>query len=86
MNENTLHKITVIKKSAEIVLEHCSSRGFNDGLIERGIKNILSMSKSVLEDVEREATEWGKEMKRASLLDSAKDVQRGKPWESKRTI
>lgn len=54
MNENTIHKITIIKKSAEILLEHYLSKGIKNTLMETGIKNILEITSSVLEDIEKE--------------------------------
>jgi hypothetical protein len=54
MNEYTIHKITIIKKSAEILLEHYEKKGFKNTLFEVGLKNILGMSDSILEDIEAE--------------------------------
>jgi hypothetical protein len=54
MNEYTIEKITIIKKSAEILLKHYKSRGFKNTLIETGLSNILEMASSVLEDIAKE--------------------------------
>ncbi len=51
MDDNTIHKIGIIKKSAEILLEHYESRGFKNTLMETGMKNILELSNSILEDI-----------------------------------
>lgn len=54
MNEYTIHKIAIIKKSAEILLENYESRGFKNTLMETGLKNIIGMADSVLEDIAKE--------------------------------
>jgi hypothetical protein len=54
MNEYTIEKVTIIKKSTEILFEHYQKRGFKDLLIEGALKNILGMCDSILEDIEPE--------------------------------
>ena len=54
MNESTIEKITIIKKSAEILLENYEKRGLKNTIMEVGLKNILGMSSSVLEDIAQE--------------------------------
>jgi len=54
MKEHTIHKITIIKRSAEILLENYQGRGIKNTLFETGLKNILGMCDSILEDIEAE--------------------------------
>lgn len=54
MNEYTSKKVNIIKRSAEILWEHYEKKGFKNTLIETGIKNILGMCDSILEDIEKE--------------------------------
>jgi len=54
MNEYTIKKVNIIKRSAEILLEHYQMKGFKDVLIEVAVKNILGMCDSILEDIEAE--------------------------------
>ena len=51
MNEYTIKKINIIKKSAELVLESYQKRGLKNTIMETGIRNILGMADSVLEDI-----------------------------------
>ena len=54
MNEHTIKKITIIKKSAEILLENYKNRAFKNTIVEVGLNNILGMCDSILEDIEKE--------------------------------
>jgi len=54
MNEYTIKKVNIIKKSAEILLENYERKGFKNTIAEVAIKNILGMCDSVLEDIEAE--------------------------------
>jgi hypothetical protein len=54
MNDYTIEKVNIIKKSAEILLENHKTRGFKNTIVEVGLKNILGMCDSILEDIEAE--------------------------------
>jgi len=54
MNENLIRKLDIIKKSAELLLEHHQTRGVKSTLMEVGLKNILGMSQEAIEEIEEE--------------------------------
>jgi len=54
MNEDIAKKVNIIKRSAEILLEHYEGRGIKNSLMQIGLKNILEMSVSILEDIAKE--------------------------------
>jgi len=51
MNDDIAKKVNIIKRSAEILLEHYEGREIKNSLMEIGLKNILEMSVSILEDI-----------------------------------
>jgi len=57
MNEDIIKKVKAIKRSAELLLEHYETRAFKNTLMETGLKNILGISDSILEDIEKEKKE-----------------------------
>lgn len=42
-----------VKQSARLVLEHYRSRGFKNTLIEVGLNNIIGMTESAIEMIEK---------------------------------
>ncbi len=52
--EEIIKTLEVIKRSGEPVFEHCKARGFKNTLIEAGIKNIIGICDTALEQMERE--------------------------------
>jgi hypothetical protein len=52
--EEIVKTLEVIKKSGELVFEHYKARGFKNTLIEVGIKNIIGICDTALEQIERE--------------------------------
>lgn len=52
METDLLKILEDIKKSAELVFEHYQSRGFKNTLIEVGLKNIISMAKDGMKQME----------------------------------
>lgn len=68
MNEYTIKKINIIKKSAELLLENYEKRGLKNTIMETGLKDILGMCDSILEDIpDEKAREY---FKRASPVPS----------------
>jgi len=53
-DEEIIRSFEIIKKSAELVLEHYKSRGFRNSVIEVGIRNIVDICKVNLERVTEE--------------------------------
>ncbi len=54
MKEDLMKKLEVIKKSAEILLEHSESKAFKSSLMEVGLKNIIAMSQEAIDEIEKE--------------------------------
>jgi len=54
MKENLLKKLDIIKKSAELLMDHHETRGFKDRLMEVGLKNIISISQEAIAEIEEE--------------------------------
>jgi len=54
MKEHLIKKLDIIKKSAELLLEHHETREFKSTLMEVGLKNILSMSQEAIDEIEKE--------------------------------
>lgn len=54
MKEHIMKKLDIIKKSAEILLEHYETKGFKNTLMETGLKNILGMSQEAIAEIEEE--------------------------------
>ena len=54
MKENLLKKLDIIKKTAELLLEHHQTRGVKNTLMEVGLKNILGMSQEAIDEIEEE--------------------------------
>ena len=55
--EEIVKTLEVIKKSGELVFEHCKTRGFKNTLIEVGIKNIIGICDTALEQITKEKKE-----------------------------
>lgn len=54
MKEDLLKKLDIIKKSAELILEHHGTRAVKDNLMEIGLKNIIAMSQEAIHEIEEE--------------------------------
>lgn len=54
MKEDLIKKLTVIKKSAEILLEHYETRAFKNSLMEVGLKSIIAISQEAIAEIEEE--------------------------------
>jgi hypothetical protein len=54
MKEDIIKKLDIIKKSAELLLEHHETREFKSSLMEVGLKNILNMSQEAIAEIEEE--------------------------------
>jgi len=54
MKEHLIKKLDIIKKSAELLLEHYETKEFKSTLMEVGLKNILSMSQEAIAEIEEE--------------------------------
>jgi len=52
--EEIIKTFEVIKKSGELVFEHYKARGFKNTLIEVGIKNIIGICDTALEQIAEE--------------------------------
>jgi len=52
--EGIIKTFEVIKKRGEMVFEHYKARGFKNSLIEVGIKNIIGMCDTALEQIGEE--------------------------------
>jgi hypothetical protein len=52
--EEIIKTFEVIKKSGELVFEHYKARGFKNSLIEVGVKNIIGMCDTALEQIAKE--------------------------------
>jgi len=55
--EEIIKTFEVVKKSGELVLEHYKARGFKNTLIEVGIKNIIGICDTALEQIAKEKGE-----------------------------
>ena len=53
-NEEIIKTFEVIKKSGELVFEHYKAGGFKNSLIEIGVKNIIGMCDTALEEIAKE--------------------------------
>ena len=56
-NEEILKILEGIKKSGELVFEHYKARGFKNSLIEVGVKNIIGICDTALEQIAKEKNE-----------------------------
>jgi len=54
MKEDLLKKLDIIKKSAELLLEHYETRAVKDNLMEVGLKNVIGMSQEAIAEIEEE--------------------------------
>jgi hypothetical protein len=54
MKEDLIKKLEVIKKSAEILLEHYETKAFKNSLMEVGLKNITAISQEAIAEIEKE--------------------------------
>jgi len=55
--EEIIKTFEVVKKSGELILEHYKARGFKNTLIEVGIKNIIGICDTTLEQIVKEKSE-----------------------------
>ena len=65
-HEEIIKTFEVIKKSGELVFEHCKARGFKNSLIEVGIQNIIGTCNTALEQIAKEKDE----VERGNLCDT----------------
>jgi hypothetical protein len=54
MEEKVKEIIENIKRTAQIILEHHSSRAFKNNIITLGAESIISMSKEAITEIEKE--------------------------------
>lgn len=54
MKEHLIKKLELIKRSAEILLEHYETRAFKNSLMEIGLKNIIAMSQEAIAEIEEQ--------------------------------
>jgi len=54
MSQHLKTKLDIIKKSAEILLEHYEHRGFKNTLFETGLKNIIAISDEAIYEINKE--------------------------------
>ena len=54
MRQDLISKLSAIKRTSEILLEHYETRGFKDNLMKEGLKNILNMSQEAIAEIEEE--------------------------------
>ena len=54
MEEHLIKKLDIIKKSAELLMDHHETRGFKDNLIRVGLQNIISISQEAIDEIEKE--------------------------------
>jgi hypothetical protein len=57
MEEKTKALLEKIKRTAEIILEHHTSRAFKDNIITLGAESIIAMCKEAISEIEREKKE-----------------------------
>jgi hypothetical protein len=57
MYEDIITKVKAIRRTAEILMEHEEARLFKNSVMEIGLKNIIGISDSVLEDIAKEKKE-----------------------------
>ena len=57
MEERTKDLLEKIKRTAEIVLEHQSSRAFKNSIIPLGAESIIAMCKEAIGEIEKEKKE-----------------------------
>jgi len=54
MKEDITKKLDIIKKSAELLLEHYETKEIKNRLLVVGLKNILNMSQEAIHEIEEE--------------------------------
>jgi hypothetical protein len=54
MKEHLMKKLEIIKKSAELLLDHHKSRAVKDNLLEVGLRNIIGISQEAIDEIEKE--------------------------------
>jgi hypothetical protein len=54
MEEKTKNLLEKIKRTAEIILEHQSSRAFKNSIITLGAESIITMCKEAIGEIEKE--------------------------------
>jgi len=57
MEKKTKDLLEKIKRTAEIILEHHTSRAFKDNIITLGAESIIAMCKEAISEIEREKKE-----------------------------
>ena len=57
MEEKTKDLLEKIKRTAEIILEHHTSRAFKDNVITLGAESIIAMCKEAISEIERKKKE-----------------------------
>jgi sugar-specific transcriptional regulator TrmB len=57
MEEKTKDLLEKIKRTAEIILEHHTSRSFKDNIITLGAESIIAMCKEAISEIEKEKKE-----------------------------
>jgi hypothetical protein len=54
MKEEIVSKLNAIRRTAEIILEHQSSKAFKNSVITVGAENIIGISKDAIDEIEKE--------------------------------
>jgi hypothetical protein len=54
MEERVKEILEKIKRTAEIVLEHHTSRAYKNSIITLGVESIISMSKEAIAEIQKE--------------------------------
>lgn len=54
MKEEIVSKLNAIRRTAEIILEHQSSKPFKNSVITVGAENIIGISKDAIDEIEKE--------------------------------
>jgi len=53
MKEEIVKKLNTIRRTAEIILEHQSSRAFGNDTINHGTKTIIDLCKNAIDEIEK---------------------------------
>jgi hypothetical protein len=54
MKEHLIKKLDILKKRAELLLEHHETKEFKSSLMEVGLKNILGISQEAIDEIKEE--------------------------------
>lgn len=54
MKEHLMKKLEIIKKSAELLMDHHVTKAVKDNLIEVGLRNIIGISQEAIDEIEKE--------------------------------